>query len=123
MPTLKRPQDLYPFRSFMIQAKRRIERSALHFLEFVCVFKGELNMRGGSLASIDPTSRRLEALEASVDSVHRHEIVREVRVNTNHKDPRDLLPSETSATRRAGPVAAKRCGWGRRSIDANVELD
>jgi len=44
-------------------------------------------------------------------------------ITKNHKEPRDLLPSETSATREAGPVAVKHGAPGRKSIAANVELD
>jgi len=44
-------------------------------------------------------------------------------VTKNLKDPRDLLPSETSATREAGPVAVKHATPGRNSIAVNVELD
>ena len=44
-------------------------------------------------------------------------------ITKNRKDPRGLLPSETSATREARPVAVKHGAPGRKSIAANVELD
>jgi hypothetical protein len=44
-------------------------------------------------------------------------------ITKNHKDLRDLLPGETSATREAGPVAVKHGAPGRKSVAANVELD
>ncbi len=70
-----------------------------------------------------PVHMKTDVHEAGLGILFEAKPAASLLITRNRKDPRDLLPSETSATREAGPVSIKHGATGRKSIAANVELD